>query len=97
MRFNFLHVAGSLISGDFVIVEPIEEGNKVKAEIVQILTKDHIRYFKNESAWPKEFDADADAASGDAVAKSEDNDRDMFPSSEDENDESDVDETNNPS
>ena len=33
--------------GDFVLVQPIEEGDKVKAEIVQILMeKHHIKYIK---------------------------------------------------
>lgn len=34
-----------------MIVEPIEEGNKVKAEIVHILLKDQIKYFKEEKIW----------------------------------------------
>ncbi|XP_060531032.1 probable RNA-binding protein EIF1AD [Cylas formicarius] len=42
--------------GDFVLVEPIEEGDKVKAEIVRILTNQHVKYFKKEKVWPKEFD-----------------------------------------
>lgn len=41
--------------GDFVIVEPIEEGNKVKAEIIHILYPKQIRYLKHEKAWPVEF------------------------------------------
>ncbi|XP_056636165.1 probable RNA-binding protein EIF1AD isoform X1 [Diorhabda sublineata] len=41
--------------GDFVITEPIEEGCKVKGEIVRILTPQHIKYFKNDNVWPKEF------------------------------------------
>merc|ERR1739846_271803 len=51
--------------GNYCIVEPIEEGDKVKAEIVRILYKDQIRTIKTESQWPfvdeksskeKEFD-----------------------------------------
>ncbi|RWS07012.1 NADH dehydrogenase [ubiquinone] 1 alpha subcomplex assembly factor 5-like protein [Dinothrombium tinctorium] len=42
--------------GDFVIVEPIEEGDKVKAEIVHILLKHQIKYIKDEGKWPKAFD-----------------------------------------
>jgi len=38
--------------GDFCIVEPIEEGDKVKAEIVRILYKEQIRTIKTESQWP---------------------------------------------
>lgn len=41
--------------GDYVIVEPIEEGDKVKAEIVRILTPEHIKIFTNDGIWPKKF------------------------------------------
>ncbi|XP_053695282.1 probable RNA-binding protein EIF1AD [Sabethes cyaneus] len=41
--------------GDFVLVEPIEEGNKVKAEICRILTAEHIKIFEKENVWPKRF------------------------------------------
>lgn len=37
--------------GCYVVVEPIEEGKKVKAEIVQMLLKDQIKYFKSEGKW----------------------------------------------
>lgn len=37
--------------GCFVVVEPIEEGNKVKAEIVHILLPDQIKYIKEEGKW----------------------------------------------
>lgn len=42
--------------GDFVIVEPIEEGDKVQAEIIAILYRDQIRYIKRENMWPAAFD-----------------------------------------
>lgn len=42
--------------GDFIIVEPIEEGDKVKAEMVRPLTAEHIKYFKKDGVWPSEFD-----------------------------------------
>lgn len=42
--------------GDFVLVEPIVEGDKVKAEIARILSTDHIKYLKRQGDWPKEFD-----------------------------------------
>ncbi|KAJ3646332.1 hypothetical protein Zmor_023924 [Zophobas morio] len=42
--------------GNYVLVEPIEEGDKVKAEIVRILTNEHIKYFKEDNVWPAEFD-----------------------------------------
>lgn len=41
----------SLCEGDFVIVDPIEEGEKVKAEISSILYKDHIQHLKKQQQW----------------------------------------------
>lgn len=41
--------------GDYVLVEPIHEGNKVKAEIVMIVTQEHEKYYKELGIWPKEF------------------------------------------
>lgn len=37
--------------GDYVITQPIEEGEKVKAEIVQILFPEQIRYIKSQNLW----------------------------------------------
>ena len=37
--------------GDYVLVEPIEEGEKVKAEIVTILYKEQIKYIQEEGMW----------------------------------------------
>lgn len=42
--------------GDFVLVEPIEEGDKVKAEISHVLLKTHIKQLKKDGKWPKIFD-----------------------------------------
>ncbi|XP_030595401.1 putative RNA-binding protein EIF1AD [Archocentrus centrarchus] len=41
--------------GDYVIVDPIEEGEKVKAEISFILYKDHIQYLQKQNLWPEGF------------------------------------------
>ena len=41
--------------GDFVLVEPIEEGDKVKAEICRILTLEHQKEFEKAFVWPKRF------------------------------------------
>lgn len=41
--------------GNFVLMEPIKEGVKVKGEIVKILISEHVKYFKQENVWPKEF------------------------------------------
>lgn len=37
--------------GDFVIVEPITEGNKVQAEIIHILYPMQIKHLKDENKW----------------------------------------------
>lgn len=47
--------------GDFVIVDPIEEGEKVKAEISFILYKDHIQYLQKQQLWPDAFTDQATA------------------------------------
>lgn len=39
--------------GDYVIVEPIAEGDKVRAEIVRILYKEQIKHIKKENLWPE--------------------------------------------
>ncbi|XP_029170116.1 probable RNA-binding protein EIF1AD [Nylanderia fulva] len=44
--------------GDYIVIEPIQEGKKVKGEIVKILTKDHIKWYKAQTCWPSEFDED---------------------------------------
>uniref|UniRef100_A0A8C8R9T8 Probable RNA-binding protein EIF1AD n=1 Tax=Pelusios castaneus TaxID=367368 RepID=A0A8C8R9T8_9SAUR len=44
--------------GDFLLVDPIEEGEKVKAEISFVLYKDHVRYLKKEGLWPEAFSSD---------------------------------------
>lgn len=41
--------------GDFIIIEPIHEGVKVKAEIVRILTLQHIKEFTKDGIWPSKF------------------------------------------
>lgn len=41
--------------GDFVVVQPIDEGDKVKAEIVRILTPQHIKEFTKDGIWPSYF------------------------------------------
>lgn len=38
-------------TGDFLIVDPIEEGEKVKAEISFVLCKNHVRSLQKEGHW----------------------------------------------
>jgi len=47
--------------GDFVVVKPIEEGDKVKAEILTILYKEQIKYIKAENQWPEGFESKIEA------------------------------------
>ncbi|NP_001040352.1 translation initiation factor 1a [Bombyx mori] len=42
--------------GDYILVEPIPEGDKVKAEIVKIMNKDSIKFYKENNVWPKQLE-----------------------------------------
>ncbi|XP_017479185.1 PREDICTED: probable RNA-binding protein EIF1AD [Rhagoletis zephyria] len=41
--------------GNYVLVEPIEEGDKVKAEICKILSAEHVKEYIKAGIWPKQF------------------------------------------
>ncbi|KAK7068579.1 putative RNA-binding protein eif1ad [Halocaridina rubra] len=41
--------------GDYLVTEPIPEGNKVRAEIVRILMRDHVRFLMQNNKWPMAF------------------------------------------
>ncbi|XP_026212858.1 probable RNA-binding protein EIF1AD [Anabas testudineus] len=72
--------------GDFVIVDPIEEGEKVKAEISFILYKHHIQYLQKEKLWPEGFIEDKtnkqqeteERDEQEEVSDSEDDESDLF-------------------
>jgi probable RNA-binding protein EIF1AD len=66
--------------GCFVVVKPIEEGDKVKAEILTILYKEQIKYIKAEKLWPVGFEA----------AKVEEEEAEACRESGDSEDESDI-------
>lgn len=51
--------------GNFLLVEPIQEGDKVKAEIVRILTDEHQKEFSKKGVWPKSFTKKREHSSGD--------------------------------
>uniref|UniRef100_A0A182QV49 Probable RNA-binding protein EIF1AD n=1 Tax=Anopheles farauti TaxID=69004 RepID=A0A182QV49_9DIPT len=88
--------------GDFVLVEPIEEGNKVKAEICRILTSEHIKVFEKEGVWPRKFskkrdleeDLDEDGLFRNTnrkfVAQSSDDDEDEDEDDEDDDEEEEI-------
>lgn len=64
--------------GDFVIVEPIDEGDKVKAEIVRILTPQHIKEFTRDGIWPAKFARSSIEAIPAEANNDSDNDDDLF-------------------
>jgi len=67
--------------GDFVVISPIKEGNKVQAEIVYVLYSKQIKYLQQQDLWPEPF---ADKETG---AECEESSRlEEYNSSEDEND-----------
>ena len=41
--------------GDFVIVDQIKEGVKVKGEIIRILSPEHVKQLTKDGIWPKKF------------------------------------------
>jgi hypothetical protein len=73
-----------------VILQTIEEGDKVRAEIVHVLDAENIAYLVEKGQWPEKFSAEADSlTSRRKAAKTAgevDKDDDMFPpsTSEDE-------------
>ncbi|XP_061689986.1 probable RNA-binding protein EIF1AD [Syngnathoides biaculeatus] len=78
--------------GDYVIVDPIEEGEKVKAEICSILYKDHIVYLQKRDLWPESFvidnktnqqpdqenNTEEKGQEEDSAGEAEDNEDDLF-------------------
>lgn len=81
--------------GDFVVVDPILEGDKVKAEIVQILYKEQIKYIKEQGLWPSQFSdgKENEAKCLDSRSKEENKklgDNYEYESDEDSDDESDL-------
>ncbi|XP_019378951.1 PREDICTED: probable RNA-binding protein EIF1AD isoform X1 [Gavialis gangeticus] len=72
--------------GDFLLVDPIEEGEKVKAEISFVLYKDHVRYLQQEGLWPEAFSDAPNSRSSpqsrvgepQATQEDEDSDSDLF-------------------
>ncbi|KAM3965929.1 putative RNA-binding protein EIF1AD [Aphomia sociella] len=44
--------------GDYLVVEPIAEGVKVKAEMVKVMNKISRKYYEENNVWPKQFNED---------------------------------------
>ncbi|KAL6118012.1 eif1ad [Pungitius sinensis] len=74
--------------GDYVIVDPIEEGEKVKAEISFILYKDNIHYLQKQKLWPEGFTEEPDKTDKEPEKAEETEKDDDFSGSDD--DESDL-------
>ncbi|CAD6195402.1 unnamed protein product [Caenorhabditis auriculariae] len=82
--------------GQFVVLRPIDEGDKVKAEIEHVLDEENVLYIWECKKWPERFEADAEQMTraskrGSAVSKDPANnptiDDDMLPPSESDEDE----------
>ncbi|XP_059202880.1 probable RNA-binding protein EIF1AD [Centropristis striata] len=77
--------------GDYVIVDPIEEGEKVKAEISFILYKDHIQYLQEQQHWPEGFteelsEQDKTNKQQEKEAETQEKDEELSDSEDDESD-----------
>ncbi|KAM8908441.1 putative RNA-binding protein EIF1AD isoform 1-T3 [Spinachia spinachia] len=70
--------------GDYVIVDPIEEGEKVKAEISFILYKDNIQYLQKQQLWPEGFTEEPEKEP--EKAEETEKDEDFSDSEDDESD-----------
>ena len=78
--------------GNFVLVDPIEEGNKVRGEIHQILDQESIKHFIEEKIWPEGFHEDTLEIYRQLEKKSDNTagyEMDLPPMSSDEEEESD--------
>ncbi|KAK6035822.1 putative translation initiation factor eIF-1A [Cooperia oncophora] len=52
--------------GQFVVLRPIEEGDKVKAEIEHVLDEENILYIRSMNKWPARFEEQARMMTRDA-------------------------------
>ncbi|PIO55904.1 hypothetical protein TELCIR_22705 [Teladorsagia circumcincta] len=52
--------------GQFVVLRPIEEGDKVKAEIEHVLDEENILYIRSLNKWPTRFEEQARMMTRDA-------------------------------
>ncbi|XP_062892274.1 probable RNA-binding protein EIF1AD isoform X2 [Mobula hypostoma] len=74
--------------GDFLIVDPIEEGEKVKAEIASILYKEHIKELQQQGAWPASFSEPASHESTQRELSTRGSEEETEGKSEDDDDDS---------
>eukprot|EP00045_Choanoeca_perplexa_P002699 m.26068 g.26068 ORF g.26068 m.26068 type:complete len:79 (+) comp11655_c0_seq12:74-310(+) len=60
----------------YVIVEDIEEGDKVKAEIVFVLQPMQVKHLQTSGLWPATFDTPVEEAVDDVARDDDDFDED---------------------
>ncbi|KAL3101239.1 hypothetical protein niasHT_027995 [Heterodera trifolii] len=72
--------------GTYVILQSIEEGDKVRAEIVHVLDPENIAFLMEKEVWPKRFIVEAEQLTKRGQRTEENDDSDLFPAtSESEN------------
>uniref|UniRef100_A0A0K0CUA0 Probable RNA-binding protein EIF1AD n=1 Tax=Angiostrongylus cantonensis TaxID=6313 RepID=A0A0K0CUA0_ANGCA len=76
--------------GQFVVLRPIEEGDKVKAEIEHVLDEENVLYIRSKDKWPHRFEEQAKMMTREAKrgvnAEHPMIDDDMLPPSDDSED-----------
>ena len=73
--------------GDYILAEPISEGNKVKAEIIRILSPEVIKHYIQEKVWPDTFlDGAADILKQLEKESKDDYEMDLPPLSDEDSD-----------
>ncbi|KJH51554.1 putative translation initiation factor eIF-1A [Dictyocaulus viviparus] len=81
--------------GQFVVLRPIKEGDKVKAEIEYVLDEENVLYIRSRNRWPYRFEEEARMMTRDAKRGIKQHaiiDDDMLPPSDsDENEENEED------
>lgn len=76
-----------VMRGNFVLILPIKEGDKVKAEVTHILDQENVLYIRDNKKWPECFEKEALAMTRSAkrgTTSNETIDPDMLPPSESE-------------
>uniref|UniRef100_A0A914QQV4 Probable RNA-binding protein EIF1AD n=1 Tax=Panagrolaimus davidi TaxID=227884 RepID=A0A914QQV4_9BILA len=82
--------------GQYILVESIEEGDKVKAEIVNILDSENILHIDANGQWPESFADEVEKLKRSTNKKGGENDIDLppgFSDDESEGDENEADES----
>lgn len=57
--------------GTFLLLEPIAEGDKVRAEVLRVLSREHVAELRRAGAWPERFETTKAAAATDGAQLAE--------------------------